>query len=468
MGSHSQLGKHAIVLGGGIAGLLTARVLTEHFGRVSLVERDRYPEDPVFRPGVPQGRHVHFLLARGQQIIEELFPGIQHDLVAKGAIAGDWMKDFCIRSPFGWFPRLPSPLRAYATTRVLLEWQIRQALVKNPQIHIVDGNEAVNLIASEDGQSIVGVSLRPRPHAGGQGPRPVPTGQTQVAADLVVDATGRDSKAPQWLESLGYTPPSETIINPYLGYATQLYAIPPDSRRDWIGVVIHAEPPRNLRFGTLLPTNEGHWMVSLTGAGKEYPPTDDDAFPEFARGLSDPFLFELIKEAQPLSPIYSHRKTENRIRHFECLQRQPERFLIIGDSLCALDPIYAQGMTLSALGAMELRECLRQCGPDDLSGLARRFQHKLARVNAFPWRAATAVDMLIPGVEGERVKWTAKITSYYIRRLNQQTTTDPFLASLFFQVMQMVEPPTTLFKPSIVMRVLLNKRRNNVLSQEKS
>jgi flavin-dependent dehydrogenase len=289
-----------------------------------------------------------------------------------------------------------------------------------------------------------------------------------MTADLVVDATGRESKAPEWLKSLGYIPPPETIVNPFLGYASQLYTLPPDPRRDWKGMIILANPPEHLRNGLIWPTEDGHWMVLLGGSGRDYPPNDTDAFLQFSKGLSDPSWFEAVKEAQPLSPIYSSRKTENRLRHFERLRRQPERFLVIGDAVCALNPVYAQGMTVAALGAMELRECLRQCGPGDLSGLARRFQHKLARVNAFPWRSAVAVDMRVPGVEGESVKWTAKITSYYLKRLGQQAITDSLLSSLFFQVMQMVEPPTALFKPSIVMRVLLNTRRNNVFSQEKS
>ncbi len=453
MVSNSLLGKQAVVLGGGMAGLLTARILTEHFERVSLIERDRYPEGPVFRPGVPQGRHIHVLLARGLQIIEELFPGILHDLVARGAIESDLMNDNRFRSPLGWYPRLPSPLRTYAMTRALLEWQVRQALVKNPQIHIIDGHEVVNIVASEDAKSIIGVSLRARPHLG-----PVEQALSEMAADLVVDTTGRESKAPQWLKSLGYAPPPETIINPFLGYASQLYTPPSDPQRDWKGMMIQADPPGNLRTGIIWPTEEGHWIVMLGGTGKEYPPTDADAFLKFGKGLSDPSWFEAIKESQPLSPIYGHRKTENRFRHFERLRRQPERFLIIGDAACALNPIYGQGMTVAALGAMELRECLRQCGHSDLSGLARRFQRKLARINASPWTLATATDMRVPTVEGESMKWTTKWSTHYLDRFIQRATTDPSMALLFFQVVHMVESSTALFKPSIAMKVIFTKR----------
>src|SRR5262249_37147443 len=157
--------------------------------------------------------------------------------------------------------------------------------------------------------------------------------------------------------------------------------------------------------GVIFPTENGCWMVSLSGAGKDYAPTDENAFLEFARGLSDPALFEAIKDAQPLSSIHGYRRTENRIRHFERLQRQPERFLVTGDAACSLNPIYGQGMAKAALGAMTLRECLSQCRDRDLSGLPHRFQRKLARVNASPWALATASDIRVPGVEGGNIHW---------------------------------------------------------------
>lgn len=448
MSRDSLLGKQAVVLGGGMAGLLAARVLTEHFERVILVERDRYPEEPVFRPGAPQARHVHVLLLRGQQIIEELFPGMQQDLITKGAVQCDFMNDYRTRYPSGWLQRTPSQIRGYVVTRLLLEWQVRQALTKIPQIEIVDGYEAVDVEGSTDAKSITGVFLRARSHAGA----PVEQELTHIDADLVVDATGRESKAPQWLKSLGYAPPAETVINPFLGYATRLYAPPADSSRDWKGMVIMASPPGILRGGVIWPTEKGQWMVVLGGAGKEYPPTDEDAYLEFARSLSDPALFAAIKEAQPLTPIYGYRRTENRIRHFARLQRQPERLLVIGDAACAFNPVYGQGMTVAALEAMELRECLRQC--DDLSGLAQHFQRRLARVSAAPWALATAADVRVPMAEGGSMKWTAKWQYAYFDRLTWLLPSNPSMALQFFKVIHMVESPITLFNPSIIRKIL--------------
>src|SRR5205807_7188945 len=141
-------------------------------------------------------------------------------------------------------------------------------------------------------------------------------------ADLVVDASGRDSPISNWLESLGYPRPPETVVNPFLGYASRLYTPPSDPQRTWKGLVIQPDPPNHLRNGVIWPVEGGNWLVGLGGTGKDYPPTDEDGFLAFAQGLPDPLLFEALKDAQPHSPIYGYRRTENRWRHLERLSRQ--------------------------------------------------------------------------------------------------------------------------------------------------
>jgi 2-polyprenyl-6-methoxyphenol hydroxylase-like FAD-dependent oxidoreductase len=181
---------------------------------------------------------------------------------------------------------------------------------------------------------------------------------------------------------------------------------------------------------------------------------------EFAKGLSDPALFVAIKEAQPLTPIYGYRQTENRLRHFERLQRQPERFLVMGDAFCALNPVYAQGMTVAALEAMLLRECLRQWSHRDLSGLARHFQRKQAHIIAVPWVLATSRDVRVPGVEGGSMKWTTKWQHAYFDRLSALLPSDPSMTHQFRKVINMVESPTALFNPSIARKVIFHKKKS--------
>ncbi len=456
--SSNFLGSHAIVIGGGMAGLLSAHILTRHFERVSLMERDHYPEEPAFRAGVPQGRHVHIMLVRGQQILEDFFPGIKDKLVAQGAIEGDFTADYGYRFPTGWVPRTQSRLKGYACTRPLLEWQVRQEVMVRKRVQVIEGHEIVNLVASSDGQTVTGVQIRAR-----NSTALAERGIISLTADLVVDASGRDSQMPRWFESLGYTPPSETVVNPFFGYASRLYIPPTDSRRTWKGLVVQAAPPKNLRGGVIWPIEGGNWIVVLGGTGKDYPPTDEEGFLEFTKSISDPVFYETLKDAQPHSQIYGYRRTENRLRHFERLARQPEGFVALGDAVCAFNPVYGQGMTVAALGAVILDESLLH-QKNGLAGLPRSFQRKLARINETPWQLATASDYQVPATEGKKPNGITKLTYRYFDSLVELLPTTPSASKAFSEVVHMIEPPTALFHPAIVARILLHgfsRKRHN-------
>lgn len=444
-----QTGKQAIVIGGGIAGLLATRVLTEQFEQVLLIERDHYPDDPIFRAGAPQGRHVHIMLLRGQQAIEELFPGITKDLLEQGAIEYDFMQEFAAHYPSGWLPRNRSSLKGYSCTRLLIEWQIRQKLLQNERVQIIEGHEVTNLLASNDARSVQGVCIRKRDTTA-----PVESEHTEILADLVVDASGRDSHAPEWLQKLGYEPPQETEINAFLGYATRTYELEPDPTRDWKGLGVLANPPKNLRGGLIWLVEGGRWMAVLAGSGGDYPPTDEAGFLEFARNLEDPALYAVLKGAKPLTPIYGYRRTENRLRHFERLQRLPENFVALGDASCAFNPVYGQGMTVAALGAMTLRDCLQQKA--GLDGLAARFYKKLARVNSLPWQLATASDdaVLATMGKGRKTTLTTKALNRYFAGLLEVMPSSALVCREFTRVQHMIRPAATLFQPALVWKVL--------------
>ncbi len=444
----SFLGGHAIVIGGGMAGLLSAHVLSSYFERVSLIERDHYPEGPVFRAGAPQGRHVHIMLVRGQQILEEFFPGIKDKLIAQGAIEGDFAADYIYSFPSGQSPRIASRLKGYACTRPLLEWQVRREVMARERVHLIDKHEIVNLLASSDGRTITGVQMRER-NSKALAEREI----IDLTADLVVDASGRDSQVSRWFESLGYTPPPETVVNPFFGYSSRLYVPPADTGRTWKGLVIQGDPPKNLRGGVIWPIEEGNWIVVLGGTGKDYPPTDEDGFLEFIKSIPDPMFHEALKGAQPFSPIYGYRRTENRLRHFERLTRLPEGFVVLGDAVCAFNPVYGQGMTVAAMGAVALDESLRQQG---LTGLPRHFQRKLARITETPWQLATASDYKVPAFEGTKPDWVTKLTHRYFDSLVALLPTTPSISKTFGEVLHMIEPPTALFRPAIAARVLLH------------
>ncbi|WP_414582613.1 FAD-dependent oxidoreductase [Scytonema sp. PCC 10023] len=451
----SHLGSHAVVIGGSMAGLLAARVLTDHFDRVTIIERDLFPEKPMPRKGVPQSQHFHGLLMRGRIILEEFFPGLQDELVAAGAPVLDMGADTAWFTPAGcWAARFQSGLHTLMCSRDLLDWSIRRRLSAFANVSFLEECNVTGLLPNSDGMAVIGVSVRfcNQLERGN-------TNEEQLYADLVVDASGRASKAFQWLKALGYMPPEETVVDASLGYASRIYQIPSGFRADWKGIYIHASPPTCTRTSALSPIEGNRWMVSLCGADPDYPPTNEAGFLEFTRGLASPMTYNAIKDAEPISSIFSYHAQGNRLRHYERLPRQPEGFVVVGDAVCTFSPIYAQGMTIAALGAITLDRCLREerrAWRGNMVGLARRFQKKLGKVNSVPWLAATSQDYRYPGVKGNSKTpgYAERLMQWYMDQVILLAAKNPNVCLVFFEVMHMLKPSAVLFQPSIFVQVL--------------
>lgn len=442
-------GGHAIVLGGSLAGLLAARVLARHFDRVTVIERDAYPSNTAVRKGVPQASHVHALMRRGQQVIEELFPGLLGELLADGAHLVDVAGEVAWLTPAGWGARFPSDLNIIGFTRPLLDLHVRRRLAYDPRVRILEETETLRLLPGAGGVRVSGIRCRAR-RTGGV--------EEELHADLVVDATGRGSRAPRWLEELGYQAPLETVVNGFLGYASRLYRVPEGFDSDWKGAYVQLAPPQSTRGGIMLPVEGGRWLVTLLGGDRDYPPTGDEEFLAFARGLPSPVIYDAIKAAEPLTPVRSHRATENRRRHYERLRRQPDNFLVTGDAACAFNPVYGQGMTAAALGALALDESLceqkRLHLNGELSGLAWRFQRRLAKANAAPWLLATGEDFRYRGVEGGATNVVTRLLHRYMDSVVRLATRDEVVRLVFLENMHMLKTPPSLFHPRVSLRVL--------------
>lgn len=448
--STSRKGGDALVIGGSMAGMLAARVLTDRFERVTVVERDRFPEGPAPRKGVPQARHVHALLKRGRITLERLFPGIGDELVAAGAPTLDMANDIAWLNPAGWGVRFPSDLAFVSFSRDLLDWHVRRRLATyNGGVRFLEGYDVTGLIPDAAGSGVAGAHVRPRNRPGSK---------EELRADLVVDATGRGSRAPEWLEALGYPRPEETMIDAHLGDASRVYRRPPGFRADWKMAFVQAAPPDVTRGALLLPIEGDRWMLTLAGRGRDYPPTDEAGFMEFASSLRSPIIREAIEDAEPLSPIHGFRQTANRRRHYEKLPRQPHNFLVTGDAACAFNPVYAQGITTAALGAEALEACLseqHQHHPSgDLIGLAGRFQKKLAGINKAPWTLATGEDFRVRGVEGGKPNAMNRLMHRYMDRVLELSTKDAGVRLTLLEVFNLLKPPTVILGPAIAVRVL--------------
>lgn len=469
--SRERLPRHAVVIGGSMAGLLAARVLSDHFDRVTIVERDVYPDGPVFRPGVPQMRQLHVLLGRGQKVLEHYYPGLGSELDSAGAQRFEWPADVLWLSPAGWSQRYRPGLSLLSCSRALLEWQVRQRTLALKGVAVRGGYVAEGLVMSPGGTAVVGVRLRHRPAPGAAAPREDETGDgtsgaretteaTELAADLVVDASGRESHLPTWLEAAGYPTPPVERINAFLGYATRLYSPPADSAIDWKLLMSSFRAP-NTRAGAITHTEGGKWIVLLAGNGRDFPPTDDAGYLTFAEGMRTPLFAQALRAATPLSPVYGYRRTENQWRHYEKVARWPERLAVVGDAAVAFNPIYGQGMSVAAIEAQvldaSLREQRRRKPDGDLTGFARRFQAAQAKAAATPWLMATGEDLRYPATEGPRVGRVTRLMQRYTDRVIQVATEDPTVGLAFARVSHLLSPFTILFSPAVVVRTLLDQ-----------
>jgi 2-polyprenyl-6-methoxyphenol hydroxylase-like FAD-dependent oxidoreductase len=431
----------AVVIGGSVAGLVSARVLAKHFDHVTLVERDPLPAAPwEVRRHLPQAHHQHLLLLRGWQVLEALFPGFDQALEALGAPRVDYTRDCRLYSTAGLLPRFPSPLALRLCRRPNLDWVLAKALQRLPNVTFLPEHRALGFEGC--GTRITGVAVEA---AGQTGPRRI------LTADLVVDAGGRGSRAPQWLEALGCEPPAQQVVNPFLGYASRLYEPPRGRHFDWKAVEIASRPPHNPRAAGLWAVEQGRWLLTLIGTAGHYPPLDEAGFLAFARDLADPCVVEALRGAVPLSPIYGHRGTESRWRHYERLRNLPEGLVVLGDALCAFNPTHGQGMTLAALGALALDEHLTRGG---LPGLGPRVHGALARTLAPVWMLATSDDYRWPGTAGPPPGWPMRLLHRYQDLATPLGLRHPELVGTFLAVANLVQSPWALLQPRLLAPVL--------------
>jgi flavin-dependent dehydrogenase len=380
---------HAVVIGASIAGLAAAQVLTEHFAQVTIIDRDYLPENATYRRGVPQAHHAHTLLPQGQLALEGLFPGLVEELLDKGAVAVDASQEIAFYQGGQWHtPRARKNYVTLGLSRPLLETTIYGRVAEHPQVRILEGYEALGLRVDEQGMRVTGVHIRDR-----NDPQ---LAESELEADVVVDASGRGSQAVQWLESLGYTPPEETTINAFTGYASRMYRPPEGFAADWKYMYIRPTPPEDTRGGVIIPIEGDRWHVSLFGLEGDYPPTDGAEFLSWTRDMPAQELYEALKDAEPLTKPYGYRRTENRLRHYDRLPRYLEGFLVIGDAVYTLNPLYAMGITAAALSTQALAESL-EAQHGESTGLARAFQKRLRQ----------AVDRPLKLVITEDQRWAA-------------------------------------------------------------
>jgi 2-polyprenyl-6-methoxyphenol hydroxylase-like FAD-dependent oxidoreductase len=438
-----------VVIGASMAGLLAGRALAEHFEQVTIIERDRLPTDIQGRKGVPQGQHVHALLKQGANILEAFFPDLSQALARDGAPTLDTVADVCWYHFGLWKARFPSGITGYSQSRPYLEGHVRDCLAERANVRFLDGCEAIGLCATADHSRVIGVKVR---HYDAE------RRQEEVPAELVVDASGRGSQAPQWLLSLGYPRVEESVVNVNVGYASCIYGQLDQTYLDEKALIIYPTPPYGKRAGYIFPIEGGRWMVTLTGWHRDYPPGDERGFLDYARSLPVPNLYRAIKEAEPLTPIVTHRFPSNRRRRFDRMPRFPDGFVVLGDAACSFNPIYGQGMTTAALDAYILNSCLHAYlrAHRDLRGFADRFRKRIAKAAMVPWLLATGEDFRYPETDGHRPPGM-RLLNWYSGRVHEVSRSHPLTTLRFYEVLHMLKSPMALFEPRILFAVLFRR-----------
>lgn len=429
---------HAVVLGGGFAGLVTAGALTEFYQRVTVVDRDPDPAPGEYRRGAPQGRHAHNLLPGGAQTIKEIFPGILDEMAAAGAVPADMLVGYRFHFAGKEVPQVPIGAKGVQATLPFYEHHLRRRLVCRDGVRLLLGAEVAGLVIDEAHARITGVRIM-RKEPGGS--------EETLAADLVVDAMGRGGRTPAWLEQFGYQRPEEDRVGVDVAYASRVIRLPPEGA-ERAGHLIGGDIKGIPRSILLLAVEGGRHMLTLTGFGPENrPPTDESGFTDFLATASPPDIHESVLAAESLGAIASYRFPTAVWRHYERLCRFPEGLLVTGDALCALNPLNGQGLTVAAMEAAALRRCLAS-GRHHLS---RRFFPAAARVVAGPWRMSASADL------SKRMRNTsARLQATVMNRVTTAATRDDMVAAQLGRVMALLDPPTSLMHPRVLWRVLRN------------
>jgi 2-polyprenyl-6-methoxyphenol hydroxylase-like FAD-dependent oxidoreductase len=439
----THVGEHAVVLGAGLAGLAAAAALAERFDRVTIVERDTLPVSGECRRGIPQGRHVHILLPAGLVGLSELLPGVVEDLRARDArVMNATEVRFHIAD--GSLLLDGAELEFVGATRPLLESVVRDRVRAMSGVRLLEDHDVRGLLTSADRSRVTGVRL---------GSLDSNT-EGALAGDLVVDATGRSSPSPRWVADLGYPPPRQERLQVGIHYSTRLFRRERGDLGDCQNLVVTI-PHDGRRGGVALAVEGDRWIVTLVGLMGERPPADLDGFVDYARTLWVADLYELVARAEPLGEASTGGFPSYLRRRYDRLRRFPAQFVVTGDAVCSLNPVYAQGMSVATGEASALGQILDQHG---LDRVGRRFFQRTKRTIDEAWTMATGADLGYPVVEGPRpARW--RMINAYVNRLLRVAHHDPVVATAFMAVNGMVAPPQHLMRPRIVSRVLTGTRR---------
>ncbi|PWW45378.1 MULTISPECIES: NAD(P)/FAD-dependent oxidoreductase [Paenibacillus] len=449
--------KKAVVIGAGIAGLITARMLSDYYDEVCIIERDELPSEPTNRQGVPQSFHPHRVLPRGGLILEHYFPGYNDELVALGAIPSHEEK-FVIANRYGTLvnkANAASSFKIASSSRALLEWVLRQRVQNIDHISFLTNTEVTGLLISEDQRSITGVYTKER----GQENR-----EEILAADMVIDAAGRSSKLIKWLDKLGLSVPEPEVLKVSLGYSTRYYKIPSAIKKEWGTVITESDPVKGIRAGMLWRIeNDIAGLLLFNAGGEEYPSTKADEFQEQIKYLfASDEIVELENQLEPFQGPRGYRISESIRQHFELMENWPSGLLVLGDAFCSFDPIHGQGMTVAAIEAETIGKCLDEQRIHPEPQFERKVLLRMQQAIEPAWWLSSVADLRWKGVEQvgpSRMKGVAFAQKYInlftkqaMKKASQEHNNHLFFTQ--FLMNALILPPSEYFKGDILNMIL--------------
>ncbi|OXR41575.1 putative epoxidase LasC [Nocardia cerradoensis] len=453
----SKLGQQAIVCGASMSGLLAARVLSDFYEQVTLVERDPLPDGPEQRRGVPQARHFHALLSTGSNVLGQLFPGLLEELVSAGA-------NVLANEPSRVYVRLgrhelsgsdkyadPASLVVYQPSRPFLDSHVRRRVRAIDNVKVLDSHGVVAPM-TDRARRVTGARVVNR-HTGEE---------TGLTAELVVDAMGRSAHTPVFLDNLGCERPIEQRYPVHLSYASQFLRVPPDMVGDKLGFSISPLPERPVGVVAVAYEHDT-WILTLFGVDGHKLPHDLPGVIDCAAQFAPPSLIAALRSAEPLGSMSAQHYPASTWRRYDKMRQFPAGLLVMGDAICSFNPVYMQGMTMAALQAVALRNCLTERDAD----LSRRFFKATAKQIGPVWRGNRFTDFTVSQGDGWR-RVPRRLLNWPIDKAQEAAANDPAVAEAVLRVMHFVDPPARLARPSFLRRLVAANRRAGMATKRRN
>ncbi|WP_404331951.1 NAD(P)/FAD-dependent oxidoreductase [Mesobacillus maritimus] len=452
-----QQREKVIIIGGGIAGKLAARVLSDFFQEVIILERDSETTTPTPRKGVPQGKHIHALLHAGEHGLENLFPGISERFHLNGAIKINSTKDLAWFHHGVWKYRYDGGYTTTLQTRPHLEWHIDQFIQKITNVDVMYNQTVKKYIYNNKDNRITGVEVINGTH-----------NLTTLTADLIVDASGASSMSFRWLKEQGIHIPTEEV-KIGLTYVSQLVELPSIKKRDWEIKLLYPNPPSEKIGGSLSKVEGNRYIVTMIGYHDEINEKEllkkDKGLLEIARKLPKPDIYEELQHANVLSPMAVYRVPNILWRKIDKGQKLPDGLLLIGDSLCRIDPFFGQGMSIAVLEALALQKLL-QNQHHSQQKLIQAFHKKAGNIIAPIWNMVLTEDFRYPATKGKKPLGLS-LLQWYAKNVFLLSSQYPSIYDSFIKVMNLTRPITELMRPTTSIRVLTRWTKGHRPSENK-